>query len=279
VGKYTGLRDSYLSIEKALQHAAIATRQRLEAVFLDSSSPSLLPSLLQGDFHGLLVPGGFGTRGLDGKVGAIRWAREEKVPFLGICLGMQAAVIEYTRSVLGRPAATSTEFISPSAPALLKGKEDVVIFMPEGDKARMGGTMRLGTRTTLLQPHSLTHRLYSRQKIGEGGRQEEEGMLRVDERHRHRYEVNPDIVPELEAAGLRFVGRDETGQRMEVLELREGGKEDGESHPFFVAAQFHPEFKSRPTAPSPLFLGFLRAAARERERRGGKEGGEEGGTG
>ena len=133
--------------------------------------------------------------------------------------------------------------------------------------------MRLGARTTLLQPHSLTHRLYSRQKDDGGGAEEEAGVLRVDERHRHRYEVNPDIVPELEAAGLRFVGKDETGQRMEVLELGEGGRKEGEGHPFFVAAQFHPEFKSRPTAPSPLFLGLLRAAARERERRGLKEDG------
>ena len=134
--------------------------------------------------------------------------------------------------------------------------------------------MRLGARTTLLQPHSLTHRLYSRQQT-EAGREEGGGeVLRVDERHRHRYEVNPDIVPELEAAGLRFVGKDETGRRMEVLELGQGGKEGGEGHPFFVAAQFHPEFKSRPTAPSPLFLGLLRAAARERERRAVKEEGE-----
>jgi len=132
--------------------------------------------------------------------------------------------------------------------------------------------MRLGSRTTLLQPHSLTHCLYSEQ--AEEGRDEGGDVLRVDERHRHRYEVNPDIVPELEAAGLRFVGKDETGRRMEVLELRQEGGKDGKGHPFFVAAQFHPEFKSRPTAPSPLFLGLLRAAARERERRGVKEEGE-----
>ncbi|TFJ81514.1 hypothetical protein NSK_007155 [Nannochloropsis salina CCMP1776] len=284
VGKYTGLRDSYLSIEKALQHAAIATRQHLQAVFLESSSPSLLASLQEGDFHALLVPGGFGTRGLDGKVGAIRWARESKIPFLGICLGMQAAVIEYARSVLGRSAATSTEFVSPSAPALMEGKEDVVIFMPEGDKARMGGTMRLGARTTLLQPHSLVHRLYA-EHLGAGGREAEEGggggggVLEVDERHRHRYEVNPDVVSDLEAAGLRFVGKDRTGQRMEILELGETTEErrnGRQGHPFFAAVQFHPEFKSRPTAPSPLFLGLLRAASRERERRARGEKGSQG---
>jgi len=139
--------------------------------------------------------------------------------------------------------------------------------------------MRLGARTTLLQPHSLVHRLYA-EHLGAGGREAEEGsgggggVLEVDERHRHRYEVNPDVVSDLETAGLRFVGKDRTGRRMEVLELgatTEERRNGRQGHPFFAAVQFHPEFKSRPTAPSPLFLGLLRAAARERERRAGGE--------
>jgi CTP synthase len=155
---------------------------------------------------------------------------------------------------------------------------------PPGDKARMGGTMRLGARTTLLQPHSLVHRLYA-EHLGAGGREAEEGggggggVLEVDERHRHRYEVNPDVVSDLEAAGLRFVGKDRTGQRMEILELGETTEErrnGRQGHPFFAAVQFHPEFKSRPTAPSPLFLGLLRAASRERERRARGEKGSQG---
>ena len=157
--------------------------------------------------------------------------------FLGICLGMQAAVIEYCRNELGIKKAHSAEFSSD----LVKDEEDAIIFMPEGDRERMGGTMRLGARETILKEGSTARELYGKEK--------------VMERHRHRYEVNPALVSRLENAGLQFVGRntDASGERMEVVEL------DRETHPYFVAAQFHPEFTSRPELPNPLFLGLLQA--------------------
>jgi len=244
VGKYLGLTDTYLSIQKALLHAALATEQKLRLEWVDSSALTDAARDADPAAHaaawaqvrgadGVLIPGGFGTRGLEGKIAAARYARESGAPFLGVCLGMQCAVIEFARSALGRPKANSAEF----APELAPG-DRAVVFMPEGDREKMGGTMRLGARTTLLAPGSRAHGLYG-------------GRGAVDERHRHRYEVNPEMVAALEAAGMRFSGRDETGQRMEVLEL--------EGHPYFLAAQYHPEYKSRPGRPSPLFEGLLRA--------------------
>ena len=176
--------------------------------------------------------------GFDGKVAAIKYARESKTPFLGVCLGMQASVIEFTRNVLGRPEAHSSEFIE----GLAKDYDDCVVFMPEGDRNRMGGTMRLGARETILKDGSIAREMY--------------GKERVMERHRHRYEVNPALVPALEAAGLSFTGRntDGSGQRMEICEL------DPQVHPYFVASQFHPEFTSRPETPNPLFHGLLQAS-------------------
>jgi CTP synthase len=253
VGKYCDQGDAYASVVKALTHAAIATRQRLRLEWIDASelapdeeeesaeessdSTSVAWERLK-KCDGLVVPGGFGSRGLEGKIAAINYARESKMPFLGICLGMQAAVIEYSRNVLGRPNANSAEF----AEGLEEDVEDVVIFMPEGDRERMGGTMRLGARETILQASSIARQLY--------------GSEKVMERHRHRYEVNPDVVSDLEAAGLKFVGTnaDGNGERMEVVEL------DEDLHPYFMGAQFHPEFTSRPEMPNPLFLGLLQAA-------------------
>lgn len=254
VGKYCDQGDAYASVIKALTHAAIATRQKLRVEWIDASD--LAPDECSDGpitndeasnvawerlkkCDGLVVPGGFGTRGMEGKIAAINYARETKMPFLGICLGMQAAVIEYSRNVLGRTNSHSAEFVTEG---LEDGVEDVIIFMPEGDRERMGGTMRLGARETILKAHSIARQLYGREK--------------VMERHRHRYEVNPEVVNDLEAAGLKFVGTnaDGNGERMEVVEL---GKD---VHPFFLGAQFHPEFTSRPEMPSPLFLGLLQAA-------------------
>ena len=246
VGKYTGLSDAYLSVIKSLQHAAMSVRRRLTINWIEASHlenewktndedefSSAWADLKSSD--GVLVPGGFGDRGIEGKILAANYARENKIPYLGICLGLQVATIEFCRNVLGMTGANSTEFNeSVEYPA--------VVFMPEISKTHLGGTMRLGSRPTLWQVNDCKiKRLY-------GG-----GDL-VNERHRHRYEVNPDIIEDIEASGLKFVGKDETGQRCEIFEL--------DDHPYYVGVQYHPEFKSRPGRPSPPFLGLLMAAAR-----------------
>ncbi|CAL4948405.1 unnamed protein product [Urochloa decumbens] len=249
VGKYTGLSDSYLSVLKALLHASVAMERKLVVDWvpscdLEDSSARETPEahkkawkLLKGA-DGILVPGGFGDRGVQGKILAAKYARENNVPYLGICLGMQIAVIEFARSVMKLRGANSTEF-DPTATS------PCVIFMPEGSKTHMGATMRLGSRTTYFQANGCkSARLYG-------------NATSVDERHRHRYEVNPDMVQDFERAGLQFVGKDESGRRMEIIELP--------SHKFFIGAQFHPEFKSRPGKPSPLFLGLIAAASGQLE--------------
>ncbi|XVE99025.1 hypothetical protein REPUB_Repub03eG0161300 [Reevesia pubescens] len=244
VGKYIGLKDSYLSVLKALLHASVGCHKKLvvewvEASHLEDITAKEDPDIYRAAWNclkgadGILVPGGFGDRGVRGKILAAKYARESKVPFLGICLGMQIAVIEYARSVLGLHDANSTEF-DP------KTSIPCVIFMPEGSKTHMGGTMRLGSRRTYFKvPDCKSAKLYGDATF-------------VDERHRHRYEVNPDMISELEAAGLSFVGRDESGRRMEIVELP--------SHPYFIGVQFHPEFKSRPGKPSALFSGLIAAS-------------------
>ena len=238
VGKYTDLSDAYLSVIKSLQHAAIAVERKLtidwiEASDLENAKNSESWDLLR-TANGILVPGGFGDRGIEGKILAAQYARENNVPYLGICLGLQVATIEFCRNVLGITDATSTEFDSDAA-------NPAVIFMPEISKTHLGGTMRLGSRPTIFQVDDcVTKRLYG-------------GHDSVDERHRHRYEINPDLVAQIESAGLKFVGKDESGQRCEIFEL------DG--HPYYVGVQYHPEFKSRPGRPSPPFLGLLLAAS------------------
>jgi CTP synthase len=251
IGKYTGLSDAYLSVIKSLQHACMEARLKLqlewvEASHLEPEAKEKSPDKHEGSWakvkqaDGILVPGGFGNRGVEGKILAAEYARTHKVPYFGICLGMQIAVIEFARNVLGLKEANSTEF-APATP------HPAVVFMPEGSKTQMGGTMRLGARRTLIAQDCTSARLYQRSE------------KYIDERHRHRYEVNPEMVPKLEDKGLKFVGRDETGERMEILELLDNPCD----HPFFVAAQFHPEFKSRPGKPSPLFLGFVLASGRK----------------
>ncbi|GIL87264.1 hypothetical protein Vretimale_1778 [Volvox reticuliferus] len=250
IGKYTNLSDAYLSVIKSLQHACMEARVKLElewveAASLESESKESDPALYDASWRklaeadGILVPGGFGSRGVEGKILAANYARINKKPYLGICLGMQIAVIEYVRNVLGLTEANSTEF-APATP------HPAVVFMPEISTTHKGGTMRLGARRTILQTMScISAKLYQRDQY-------------IDERHRHRYEVNPDLVPKLEEAGMHFVGRDETGERMEILELVNHPAD----HPYYVAAQFHPEFKSRPGKPSPLFLGFILASSK-----------------
>ena len=242
VGKYTNLSDAYLSVIKSLQHAAMAVDRKLvidwiEASHLESDwgneeeKKSAWDLLKKAD--GVLVPGGFGDRGVEGKIAAAQYARTTQTPYLGICLGLQVATIEFCRNVLNLEGANSTEF-DENAPTA------AVVFMPEISKTHLGGTMRLGTRPTLWQVDECKIRtLY-----GEGEA--------VDERHRHRYEVNPDLIERIEAEGLVFVGKDETGQRCEIFELP--------NHPYYVGVQYHPEFKSRPGRPSPPFLGLLKAS-------------------
>ncbi|KAM2496264.1 hypothetical protein COP2_037087 [Malus domestica] len=244
VGKYTSLADAYLSVQKALVHASVACGKKLfvdwvSAEDLEEATEKENPDaykaawkLLKGA-DGILVPGGFGDRGVQGKILAAKYAREKRIPFLGICLGMQVAVIEVARSVLGLKDAHSAEF-DPDT------KNPCVIFMPEGSKTHMGGTMRVGSRRTYFQSTDCkSAKLYGNKRF-------------IDERHRHRYEVNPEMVARLENSGLSFTGKDETGQRMEIVELR--------NHPYFIGVQFHAEFKSRPGKPSALFLGLIAAA-------------------
>ncbi|GAY49539.1 hypothetical protein CUMW_119920 [Citrus unshiu] len=258
VGKYVGLADSYLSVVKALLHACIACSLKpsidwIAASDLEDESAKLTPKDHAAAWETLrnaecvLVPGGFGDRGVGGMILAAKYARENNIPYLGICLGMQISVIEFARSVLGLKRANSNEFDSETP-------NPVVIFMPEGSRTHMGSTMRLGSRRTLFQtPDCVTSKfslfvvLFARYRNAEY----------VDERHRHRYEVNPEVIGVLEEAGLKFVGKDETGKRMEILELP--------SHPFYVGVQFHPEFKSRPGRPSALFLGLILAATKQLE--------------
>ena len=241
VGKYTGLSDSYLSVIKALQHSAFAVDRKLVIDWIESTDldPHNVTEkhdeaweLLRAA-DGILVPGGFGNRGVEGKIAAANYARVNNVPYLGVCLGLQIATIEFCRNVLGLENANSTEF-DENTP------NPAVVFMPEISKTHMGGTMRLGTKPTpFLVDDCKMRRLYG-------------GADHVDERHRHRYEVNPDLIERIEAEGLVYVGKDETGQRCEIMEL--------ENHPYYVGTQYHPEFKSRPNRPSPPFLGLLKAA-------------------
>ncbi|KAK3189123.1 hypothetical protein Dsin_028684 [Dipteronia sinensis] len=244
VGKYTGLSDAYLSVTKALLHASVALRKKLvidwiAACDLEDATEKENPDAYKAAWKllkaadGILVPGGFGDRGVEGKILAAKYARENKIPFLGICLGMQIAVIEYARSILGLRDANSTE-IDPNT------KNPCVVFMPEGSKTHMGGTMRLGSRKTYFQVKDCkSAKLYGNRSF-------------IDERHRHRYEVNPDMVARFEKAGLSFTGKDDTGRRMEIIELP--------NHPYFIGVQFHPEFKSRPAKPSAMFLGLIAAS-------------------
>jgi CTP synthase len=245
VGKYTGLQDSYLSVIKALKHAAMECQVQLTIEWIESSSlePGMKVTDLQkyndswarlAAVDGVLCPGGFGDRGVEGKVLAAGHCRKNKVPYFGICLGMQVAVAAFARDVLGWTDANSTEF-NPDNP------HPVVIFMPEGSKTQLGGTMRLGARLcTIKDKHSMAYKLY--------------GNKQVHERHRHRYEVNPELVSSLENAGLKFTGKDEQGQRMEIIEIPA-------LESFYLACQFHPEFTSKPMRPNPLFLGFVLGAA------------------
>lgn len=250
VGKYTKLEDSYASVTKALQHAAISAGHNLKLKYIEAAdleretklnNPVVYheawQQLCRSD--GVIVPGGFGKRGMEGKLEACRWCRETQKPFLGICLGLQAAVIEFARNVLQIGDADSTESTPDTA-------NPVVIDMPEHNPGDLGGTMRLGRRVTMLENYDRFSNYYSIIKQLYGHRDY------IEERHRHRYEVNPKYVEQLDRAGLRIVGYDEEKRRMEIIEL--------EGHPYYVATQFHPEYLSRPLSPSPPFMGLILAS-------------------
>lgn len=246
VGKYTGFMDSYISVLKSLEHSAMTRQHKLNLLVVDAShleETTLASSKADYDqawtkvrrADGILVPGGFGVRGTEGMIAAAQWARESKTPYLGVCLGMQIAVIEFARHVCNIHQAGSIE-LSPDC------SDPVIIFMPEIDRANMGGTMRLGSRSTVFQDGtdwSQLRELYGGKKI-------------ISERHRHRYEVNPEYVERLSAAGLYFIGKDEENVRMEIIELKD--------HPWYVGVQFHPEYLSRVLQPSKPYLGFVSAA-------------------
>lgn len=254
VAKYLNNNDTYLSLIRSLQHAAVQTKRKLRIVWIDAEKLEDDKSYsVFSDVDGILVPGGFGTRGVNGKLLAIEYARVNGVPFLGICLGMQLAVIESARNKLHWDSATSEEFISDTKMDAQSTTEcnksdsrpPVIVFMPEGSTTHFGGTMRVGSRQTRIQTKEcISAGLYCPDHT-------------VHERHRHRYEVNPNLIKELESteSGLRFVGKDaDTGNRMEIVERSTS------EHPFFVGCQFHPEYKSRPNRPAPLIYGFILAA-------------------
>ena len=242
VGKYTSLIDSYKSLAEALTHGGIANNAKVEMQWIDSEIFEREDAVdhLQG-VHGILVPGGFGERGSEGKISAVTFAREREIPYFGICFGMQMAVIEYARSCAGMPAATSTEF----GPA----ENPIVGLMTEwthgnqverrSGKDDLGGTMRLGSYQCTLLPDSRVKAVYH-------------GADEISERHRHRYEVNINFKAQLEAAGLAFSGMSPDGELPEIIELPD--------HPWFIGVQFHPELKSKPFAPHPLFTSFVEAA-------------------
>jgi len=256
VGKYNkGGGDAYQSVVAALHHAAVATTRKLQVEWIDATD---LETAQNGDANaeekaqeriqnaearlraadGIFVPGGFGDRGIEGKARAAGLARAWKKPYLGVCLGMQVAIIQFARDVLGIADATSEEFDKQK-----KSKNHVIVYMPEIAKDTMGANMRLGSRWVEFPNHttSIGSALYG-------------GAMRIMERHRHRYEFNMAYREQMESKGLIFSGQDESKARMDVIELATS------EHPFYLAVQFHPEYKSRPGQPSPPFYGFVAAA-------------------
>ncbi len=241
VGKYTAIRDAYKSVHEALQHAGMAKDCKVHVTCIEAEALETDPAPLKG-VNGILVPGGFGSRGVEGKIAAIRCARERKIPFLGICLGMQCAVIEYARNVLGWADADSTEFDAKATHPVIDLMDD------QRGVTQKGGTMRLGAYPCILRKGSLAASLY--------------GRLEISERHRHRYELayaSADRAA-LVTAGLKVSGTSPDGKLVEIVELPLA------QHPYFIACQFHPEFKSRPTAPHPLFLGLVAAALKGKKK-------------
>jgi CTP synthase len=242
VGKYVAYEDSYKSLNKALVHGGVASNLRVRLRWIEAED--MVDGKLESELarvDGILVPGGFGIRGVAGMVEAIRYAREQKVPFLGICLGLQCAIIECARNLCGLDGADSTEFNEGTPHRVIYKLRDLL------GVEEMGGTMRLGSYPADLAEGSFARAAY--------------GAARIGERHRHRYEVNQEYVPQLEAAGLRVTGKSPDGKFVEIVEYRD--------HPWFLACQFHPEYKSRPLDAHPLFREFVAASYRHRQARRG----------
>jgi CTP synthase len=237
VGKYVNLTDSYKSLNEALHHGGIAHRTRVEIEYYDSEKLVNADELAR--VHGILVPHGFGSRGVEGKIAAVRFARERRTPFFGICFGMQLAVIEFARNVAGLERANSAE-VDPETP------HPVIDLMPEQRQvSEKGATMRLGAWPCVLREGTKGFEAY--------------GVREVNERHRHRYEFNPEYRDQLSRAGLVLSGTSPDGRLIEVVELAD--------HPWFLGSQFHPEFQSGPFDPHPLFTAFIGAAIRHAEKR------------
>jgi len=241
VGKYVQIRDSYISLNEALMHAGLKTRTRVRVHYLESTDIERDGVAALAGMDAILVPGGFGERGIEGKIQAVRYARDQRIPYLGICLGMQLAIIEYGRHVLHLADAHSTEF-NRATPhpvvALITEWQDQARGVQQRDAATaLGGSMRLGAQEIRLGPGTLAHQLY--------------GSDRIFERHRHRYEFNNNYLEQFQRAGMVFSGFS-PDELVEIVELP--------THPWFLATQFHPEFTSTPRDGHALFTGFVRAA-------------------
>ncbi|MCP5423651.1 MAG: CTP synthase [Gammaproteobacteria bacterium] len=249
VGKYVDLADAYKSLNEALLHAGIQTGTRVHIHYLDSEQIEETGVADLRDMDAVLVPGGFGQRGVEGKIAAVRYARENAVPYLGICLGMQLAVIEFARHVAGLQDAYSTEFRRdtphPVIALITEWTTETGAIEQRSENSDLGGTMRLGAQPCRLVEHTLAPRIYGKEII--------------TERHRHRYEINNRYVDTLEKAGLRVAGRSLDGHLVEIMELPD--------HPWFLGCQFHPEFTSNPRKGHPLFKSFVQAALRYRQER------------
>ena len=233
VGKYVSLHDAYISVVEALKHAGVANKAEVEIKWVDSElvTEENVAEIL-GDIDGILVPGGFGDRGIEGMITSINYARTHKVPYLGLCLGMQMAIVEFARHVLGYADAHSSE-LNPNT------THPVIHIMPDQHNVTdLGGTLRLGAYKCVLDENSKAYELY--------------GEKVIEERHRHRYEVNNEYRDVLTENGMQLCGISPDGRIVEMIELKD--------HPWFVATQAHPEFKSRPNKPHPLFKGFVAAA-------------------
>jgi CTP synthase len=242
VGKYVDLADAYKSINEALYHSGLHTHTRVKIRYVESEAVQGQGSRLLQGADAILVPGGFGERGVEGKIAAARFARENKIPYLGICLGMQVAAIEFARNVAGLEGAHSTEF-APKSPhpviaLVTEWRDSTGLVQQRSSQSDKGGTMRLGVQTCRLKAGSKSRALYNAELISE--------------RHRHRYEFNNNYREQLTQKGMALVGESEDGSLIEMIELPD--------HPWFVACQFHPEFTSTPRDGHPLFQGFVQAA-------------------